>query len=62
MAKVVTISIVTVNSSYKKQTTNVSYVNPEATNENLREFASKLIALTDDTYLSMTKITKESVA
>ena len=62
MAKVVTISIVTVNSSDKKQTTNVSYINPEATNENLREFASKLIALTDDTYLSMTKITKESVA
>ncbi len=61
MAKVVSISIVTVDNTNKKQTTNVNYVNPEATNEKLREFATKLTALTTDTYLSMTKITKESV-
>ena len=60
MAKV-SIEIDTTTSSGKKNTTNVSYVNPTATNEKLRQFAQMLIALTTDTYVGTTKITKESV-
>ena len=48
-------------SNVKKTTTNVSYVNPQATNANLKEFAQMLIALTTDNYVGVTKITKESV-
>lgn len=60
MAKV-SIEIDTKNSSGKKNTTNISYVNPQATNEKLRQFAQMLVALTTDTYVGVTKITKESV-
>ena len=61
MAKTVTLSIITTDSSDKKQTTNVSNINLEATNEKLLEFAQMLVALTTDTYVGATKITKESV-
>ena len=60
MAKV-SIEIDTTTTSRKKNTTNVSYVNPQATNEKLRQFAQMLVALTTDTYVGVTKITKESV-
>ena len=60
MAKV-SIEIDTTTSSGKKNTTNISYVNPQATNEKLRQFAQMLVALTTDTYVGVTKITKESV-
>ena len=60
MAKV-SIEIDTTTTSGKKNTTNVSYVNPQATNEKLRQFAQMLVALTTDTYGGVTKITKESV-
>lgn len=60
MAKV-SIEIDTTTTSGKKNTTNVSYVNPQATNEKLRQFAQMLVALTTDTYVGVTKITKESV-
>ena len=59
MAKVSLEIETTANS--KKNTTNISYVNPQATNEKLKEFAQMLIALTTDTYIGVTKITKESV-
>ena len=59
MAKVSLEIETTANS--KKNTTNVSYVNPNATNEKLREFAQMLVALTTDIYVGTTKITKESV-
>ena len=61
MAKTVTLSINTTDTSAKKQTTNVSNVNPQATNANLLQFAQMLVALTTDTYVSTSKITKESV-
>ena len=61
MAKKVTLSINTTDTIAKKQTTNVSNVNPQATNANLLQFAQMLVALTTDTYVSATKITKESV-
>ena len=60
MAKV-SIEIDTTTSSGKKNMTNVSYVNSQATNEKLRQFAQMLVALTTDTYVGVTKITKESV-
>jgi len=57
----VSIEIDTTTSSGKKNTTNISYVNPQATNEKLGQFAQMLIALTTDSYVGTTKITKESV-
>ena len=61
MAKTVTLSINTTDTSARKQVTNVSNVNPQATNAKLLEFAQMLTALTTDVYQSATKITKESV-
>ena len=60
MAKV-SIEIDTTTANGKKNTTNISYVNPTSTNEKLRQFAQMLVALTTDTYVGVTKITKESV-
>ena len=61
MAKVISISINTTDQRGKKQTTNINYINPQATNEKLREFAIMLTALTTEVYMGVTKITKESV-
>ena len=61
MAKVISISISTIDQNEKKQTTNVNYINPEATNEKLAQFAQMLMTLTTEVYKSTTKITKESV-
>ena len=60
MAKV-SIEIESTTSSSKKNTTTISYINPQATNAKLKEFAQMLIALTTDTYEGVTKITKESM-
>ena len=60
MAKI-SLEISTTTTSGRKNTTNVSYVNPQATNEKLRQFAQMLVALTTDSYVGTTKITKESV-
>ena len=60
MAKV-SIEIETETSDARKNKTNISYVNPQATNEKLRDFAIMLVALTVDSYVGITKITKESV-
>ena len=60
-ADVITISITSTDQSDKKQVTNVSYINPATPNAILREFAEKLIALTNDTYVSTKKITKGDV-
>jgi len=61
VAKVISISISTLDQREKKQTTNINYINPEATNEKLAQFAQMLTALTTEIYNSTTKITKESV-
>ena len=61
MAKVVSISISTTDQSGKNKTTNVNYINPQATNEKLAQFSQMLIALTTEIYMGVTKITKESV-
>ncbi|MBR6439032.1 MAG: hypothetical protein IKS65_07620 [Bacteroidales bacterium] len=49
------------DSSAKKQTNTVTYINPTATNEQIRTFAQKIIALTTDSYVGVTKVTKEEV-
>ena len=61
MAKVTSISINTNDVSGRKQTTNVNYINPQVPNDKLKEFAQMLTALTTETYVGVTKITKESV-
>ena len=61
MAKVISISINTTDQSEKKHATNINYINPEATNEKLREFAQMLTELTTERYYGTMKITKESV-
>ena len=60
MAKI-SLEIETAAQNDKKNTTTISYINPTATNEKLKQFAQMLIALTTDTYVQTTKITKESV-
>ena len=60
MAKI-SIEIESRSSSGKKNTATISYINPQATNEKLKQFAQMLIALTTDIYVETTKITKESV-
>ena len=60
MAKI-SLEIESTTSNDKKNTTNVSYINPEVQNDKLKEFAQMLIALTNDSYVGSTKITKESV-
>ena len=60
MAKI-SLEISTTTTSGRKNTTNVSYINPQVTNEKLRQFAQMLVALTTDSYVGTTKITKESV-
>ena len=61
MTKVISLVISSTDSSAKKQTNTVSYINPAATNEQIRTFAQKIIALTTDSYVGVTKVTKESV-
>lgn len=44
-----------------KGTLTVISVNGEATNENLKLFAQKLIGLTNNTYVGTTKVTEEAI-
>lgn len=48
-------------SGTKKFTDKIAYVNPQATNEQLVEFAEMLSALSTNDYLSTTKITEEGI-
>jgi len=61
VTKVISMVIQSTDSSDKKQTNTVTYINPTATNEQIRTFAQKIIALTTDNYVGVTKVTKESV-
>ena len=61
MAKVISISIKTTNELGKNKTTNVSYINPTVEDEKLKQFAQMLVALTNETYEGVTKVTKGSV-
>lgn len=52
------VSMKTVDMSGKKNTTTLSYVNPNASNDLLKTYAEKLASLTSDTYNGATKIEK----
>lgn len=60
MAKV-SISIESLDSTDKKVTDKISYVNPQATDEQLVQFAKMLNDMTTDDYISTTKITEEVI-
>lgn len=61
MATKVTLQISSVDVNGKKITDKISYVNPEATNEQLVQFAIMLKQLSNDSYTGTTKITEESI-
>lgn len=61
MATKVTIQIAAVDANNKKITDKISYVNPEATDEQLVQFAIMLEQLTTNSYTGTTKITEESI-
>lgn len=60
MAKV-SISIDSTDTTNKKVTDKISYVNPQATDEQLVQFAKMLNDMTTDDYISTTKITEEVI-
>ena len=60
MAKI-SLEVITQDSSVRNRTTTVSDINPEVENSKLRQFAVMLNALTNHTFISATKITKETV-
>ena len=57
----VSIQISSTDTADTKITDKISYVNPEATNAQLSEFAQMLTALTTNSYLATTKITEEAI-
>ena len=61
MAAKVSIQIASVDANNKKVTDKIPYVNPEATDEQLVNFAIMLEQLTDNTYTGTTKITEEVI-
>lgn len=61
MAKKTSITITTTDTNGKKTNDKIAYVNPEATNEQLVQFARMLVALTTSTYTSTTKVTEEDL-
>lgn len=57
----VSIQITSTDTNDKKVTDKIAYVNPQATNEQLTDFARMLLNLSDNTYLATTKITEEAI-
>lgn len=57
----VSIQITKHDTNNKKTVDKIAYVNPEATNEQLIEFAQMITALTNDTYTGTTKIVEEDL-
>lgn len=57
----VSLQIVSTDPNDKKVTDKISYVNPQATNEQLVEFAQMLLNLSNNTYMATTKITEEGI-
>lgn len=55
------LSMKTTDTTGKKNTTTLSYVNPNASNALLKTYAEKLADLTNDTYNSATKIEKTNL-
>lgn len=57
----VSLQIVKKDGNDKKSTDKIAYVNPTATNEQLLQFSQMLIALTNDSHVSTTKVTEEDL-
>lgn len=57
----VSIQITKHDTNNKKTVDKIAYVNPEATNEQLIEFAQMITTLTNDTYTGTTKIIEEDL-
>ena len=57
----ISLVIQSTDTSAKKNTTTVTNINLEATNAQIKQLAQKLIAFTTDTYVGVTKVTKEEV-
>jgi hypothetical protein len=55
----VSIQITSLSQNDKKVTDKIAYVNPQATNEQLIEFAELLLNMSDNQYVATTKITEE---
>lgn len=56
------ISITSTNSEDKKQTTNITYVNPDATDQAINEFARGIMSLSDNTLDKIEKTTKTEIS
>lgn len=59
--KVISLVISSIDSSAKEQINTVTYINSTVTDEQIKTFAQKIIALTTDTYVGVMKVAKESV-
>lgn len=57
----VSIQITSTDQTDKKITDKIAYVNPQATNEQLVEFAQMLMNLSNNRYMATTKITEEAI-
>lgn len=57
----VSATITATDTTGKKLSTNISDINPEATNQNIKTFAQMLNSLTTNNYVETTKITKETI-
>lgn len=61
MATKVSITITATDTNSSKISTNISDINPEATNQEIKTFAQMLNGLTTNSYVETTKITKETI-
>ena len=61
MAIKVSATITATDNTDKKLTTNITNINPEATNANIKTFAQMLNQLTTNSYVVTTKTTKEDI-
>lgn len=61
MATKVTLQITARDQDGKSTTEKIAYVNPEATDNQLKQFAQKLAALTTNTTSGLKKLTEEDI-
>lgn len=57
----VTLKITSQDGARNEMTTNVNYVNPNTTNATLKEFATELFNLSNNTLLTVNKVVTEDI-
>lgn len=57
----VSLTIEGTDTTGKKTSTKIPYINPTISNETMKDFAEKCAALSDDTYVGTTKTTEEDI-